>query len=156
MTKKGVFRQLQAMTAKFITGDKWGYYPCCQAGRSDANTATSGVGFLTHIYRVLWTQKKKNVYFKTLPTPVYYFFPWWLTGCVTCGALQKLKIDGIMEAFGKVEFQVTRLLSLTLAVHSGFVTNQKFFCTYFKPWHFLIITSLMSSFFFNRDLLADS
>lgn len=59
-----------------------------------------------------------------------------------------------MEAFGKVEFQVTRLLSLTLAVHSGFVTNQKFFCTYFKPWHFLIISSLMS-FFFNRDLLAD-
>lgn len=60
-----------------------------------------------------------------------------------------------MEAFGKVEFQVTRLLWLTLAVHSGFVTNQKFFCTYFKPWHFLITSSLMS-FFINRDLLADS
>lgn len=33
--KKNDFRQLPATTVKFITGDKWGYYPCCQAGRSE-------------------------------------------------------------------------------------------------------------------------
>lgn len=32
--QKSVFRQLLVTTVKSITGDKWGYYPCCHAGRS--------------------------------------------------------------------------------------------------------------------------
>lgn len=101
MTKKGVFRQLQAMTAKFITGDKWGYYPCCQAGRSDATRQLQVLDFWP-IFMGCCGHKKNPVYFKMLPSPVYYFVPWCLTGYVTCGTLHKLKIEGIMEAFSSL------------------------------------------------------